>query len=229
MFDDDFIDECFRKTSNYYEENGDDEEYNGWAMGKVYDSNTFPQSLMGTRVRTPGRYERTNYHTARPTGQMLQNTEEYIHASVRARMDLAGRGVEPKEWYQRVARWVWCTLTFQKPHSTYTPQKAPRGRGFIMRSGPLYGWELLDGHASHAKPNMEIDLTPGRIDQVHWEYTRKGRASVRVMREDIFAPNGYEERLLLHDQKIANRIIFSNNKWQWFKKPKKERRWSKTF
>ncbi|KAI5367831.1 hypothetical protein Slin15195_G029640 [Septoria linicola] len=228
-FDDDFINVCFRQTSNYYAKDSSGEDYNGWAMGKVYDSNTFPQFLTGSKVRTPGLYQKMDYNTGKNTGVPLKITNECIHSSVRARMDLAGRGVEPQEWYQRVASFFWRLITFQKGPKMYHPQRTPRGRGLITLPGPLYGWELIDGHPSHDAPNMQIDMSPGGIKQVHWEYKGKAKCTTRVMKEDIFAERGYEERLLLHDQEIANKIIYSNNKWQWFKKPKMEHHWSKTF
>ena len=68
----------------------------------------------------------------------------------------------------------------------------------------------------------------------HMSSVRKGepvRSGVFVMAEDIIAEKGYEQRLLDFDQDSAkaNKILFSNNKWSWFKKPKKEHHWSKTF
>lgn len=228
-FDDAFIDMCFRQTTNFYTSTHDGDDYGGWAMGKVYDSNTFPQSLTGSRVRTPGRYQRADYVTAKCAGKPLLNSNEVVHSSVRARLDLGGRGVEPKEWYQMVSEWVWRLITFQKGPKRYKPQRAAYGRGYLALPGPLYGWKLVDGHESHAEPNMQIDMSPGAIKQVHWEYQLKGNTTTGIMKEDIFAEKGYEERLLLHDQQVANKIIYSNNKWQWFKKPKKESHWSKTF
>ena len=228
-FDDDFIDLCFRQSSNYYTSNTSGEDYNGWAMGKLYDSNTFPQSLIGAKVRTPGRYQKTDYITGKDTGSPLSVTNEYMHSSVRARMDLAGRGVEPQEWYQRIASIIWRFMTFQKGPKMYRPQRAPRWKGLLTQGGPLHGWKLIDGHSSHDAPNMQIDMSPGGIREVHWEFEGKGKCTTSIMKEDVFAERGYEERLLLHDQEVANKIIFSNNRWQWFKKPKKEQHWSKTF
>lgn len=226
-FDDDYIDDCFKHTSNYYNAIADGNAYRGWAMGKVYDSNTFPQSITGARTRTPGRYPRTNYQTAKYTNIPLQNTHEYIHSSVRARMDLDGREVEPQEWYQRVLSWIYRTITGQP---TIKPYKPHRTSGLLPASGgPLEGWTLVDGHQYHDEPNMDIDMSPGGIKQIHWEFQGKGKASTQVMKEDVFAEGGYEEKLLLHDQRIADQVIFSNNRWHWFKKPKTKAQLAKTF
>lgn len=228
-FDNAFINTCFMQTSNFYRTATHGNEYKGWGMGKVYDSNTFPQSLTGAKVRTPGKYQKSDYHTGKFTGVPLENTCEYIHSSTRARIDLAGRPVEPKKWTQGVVGFIWRLITFQKKRTSYHPQRAPKGAGYISQGGPLHGWKLIDGHESHGQPNMQIDMSPGGINQVHWEYTGPDRTSAKTIKEDIFAEKGYEERLLLHDQEIANKIIFSNNKWQWFKTPQQEHRLSKTF
>ncbi|KAF7189195.1 hypothetical protein HII31_09617 [Pseudocercospora fuligena] len=235
-FDDDYLDTCFKHNKQYYsalaqKNPSESEAYQGWSMGKVYDSNTFPQSLTGAKLRTPGRYQKTDYESGKYTGKPLENTCEYIHASVRARMDLAGRCVEPKEWYQKVLRWMWRVVTFQKGIKPYRPQRKKIAGGLVDLGGPLHGWRLIDGHESHLEPNMQIDMSPGGIKQVHWEYQLPGMTSASKMAEDIIAEKGYEQRLLDHDQDSAkaNKILFSNNKWSWFKKPKKEHHWSKTF
>ncbi|EMF15838.1 uncharacterized protein SEPMUDRAFT_161935 [Sphaerulina musiva SO2202] len=223
-FDDDFINLCFRQSSNYYASNSGLDDYNGWAMGKVYDSNTFPQSLAGAKVRTPGRYQKTDYLTGKNTGVPLSVTNEYIHSSVRARMDLAGRGVEPQAWHQKIFSFIWRLITFQKAPHLYQPQCAPRWKGFLAQAGPLYSWKLIDGHPSHDIPNMTIDMSPGGLREAHWKFEGNGKCTTDIFKEDVFAEGGYEERLLLHDQEVAS--ILSSNR---YKRPRKEWRWSKTF
>lgn len=211
-FDRDAIDICFKHTSRFYQmQEPDGDVYKGWAMGKVYNSNTFPQSLIGSAIRTPGLYRETDYETGKYIDEYLQTTNEYIHSSVRARMDLGGREVEPKTAYQTFLRWLWRALTFQPKHNPYSPQRPRKG---LAGAGPLHDWKLVDGHESHQRPNLNIDMTPGGIKQVHWEYVGKAKPTTKVMKEDVFAAHGYEEQLLLHDQDKANKIIYSNNKWQ---------------
>lgn len=210
-FDRNAIDVCFKHTNRFYKSQADGDEYRGWAMGKVYDSNTFPQSLAGSAVRTPGLYRETDYDTGKYTEKYLGTTNEYIHSSVRARIDLAGREVEPESNYQMFCRWLWRYVTFQPRHNPYMPQRPRKG---LTAAGPLHGWKLVDGHESHRKPNLLIDMSPGGIKQVHWEYIGKANPTTQIMREDVLAANGFEEQLLLHDQGKANKIIYSNNKWQ---------------
>lgn len=58
-----------------------------WGLGKVYDSLTFPTNIAGTGYRNPGRYLELDYESNKPKTPItpLQQTNEYVHASVRAR------------------------------------------------------------------------------------------------------------------------------------------------
>lgn len=218
-FDPNAIDLCFKHTSRYYETQGVSDDYKGWGMGKVYNSNTFPQSLLGSVVRTPGLYRKTDYETGKYTEEYLTKTNEYIHSSVRARIDLGGREVEAKTAFQSFIRSLWRTITFQPKHNRYSPQRPRKG---LAAAGPLFGWKLVDGHTSHAASNLDIDMTPGEgLKQIHWEYVGKANPTTRIMKEDVFAANGFEEQLLLHDQEQADKIIYTNNKWQVCKSERK--------
>lgn len=211
QFDRKALDVSFKHTRRFYETQDDGDEYKGWGMGKVYNSNTFPQSLIGSAVRTPGLYRETDYVTGKPMNEYLTKTHEYIHASVRARIDLGGREVEPKNVFQTFLQRLWRSVTFQPKHNPYRPQKAREG---FIAAGPLNEWKLVDGHDSHNTPNLEIDMTPEGLKQVHWEYVGKAKPTTNIMKEDVFAPNGFEEQLLQHDQGNAKEILYSNNKWQ---------------
>ena len=196
-------------------------------MGKVYDTVYFPQSLAGTRIRRPGRYHRTNYETGKAEMKhLLEDTQERIHSSVRARIDLAGRAIEP-DWNQVFPRGLsifplivhylrWIT---GRHHSTYLPQR---------KYGPLFGWKLGDGHKSHLDPNMEIDMSPEGHRDIGWVYEGNEACVNKSMPEDKLGP--YELKLLEKDQHFADQIMFSNNAWRWFKKkPKHSPRHSHTF
>ena len=50
--------------------------------------------LDGRLTRTPGNYCRVDPRTGRSTGKPLRDTMEYIHPSVRSRINLRGPGVE---------------------------------------------------------------------------------------------------------------------------------------
>lgn len=74
-------------------------ESRGWALGKVYNSATFPTVLAGTAHRTPLLYYGTNYLTGRKNSEPLRNTNEHIHASVRMRIEMEGKGTNDKGSY----------------------------------------------------------------------------------------------------------------------------------
>lgn len=213
QFHPDAIDLCVKHTSRYFITQGrSSDEYKGWAMGKVYNSNTFPQSLMGSVVRTPGLYRETNYKTGKYIDEYLTKTNEYIHSSVRARIDLGGREVEAETMFQTVLRSLWRSITLQSKRDTYSPHRPRKG---LAAAGPLSDWKLVDGHSSHKASNFDLDMTPGDLQQIYWEYVGKAEPVAKIMKEDVFAAQGFEEQLLLlHDQYQAEEIIYTNNKWQ---------------
>lgn len=227
-FDEEYCKRVFNWTTRWYEEKPERMPYKGWAMSKVYNSNTFPASLAGAATRTPGLYRATDYATGKYRDEYLRQTNEYIHSSVRARMDLAGREVEPKTKVGVFFRRIWRTITFQKQLDSYRPQRRPTT---FHVAGPLHGWRLMDGHETHSEPNFEIDMSPGGIGQVHWKYEGKLSPPNRILKEDVLAEKGFEERLLLHgsDDGVANKIMFSNNEFQWFQKPAKSHVNARTF
>ena len=190
-------------------------DYKGWAMGHVYDSNTFPESLTGTRIRSPGRYHRTFYETGKSDMKhLLKDTNERIHASVRARIDLEGRSVEPdwnsvfpKGWnFRPLVGLFWRWLT-GRGHESYKPQ---------LKGGPLHGWKLDDGHRDHEHANMDIDMTPDGGKDVTWIYEGDQPCQNRVLPEDKLGP--FELELLQKDQEFAEQIMLSNHTWKWFKR-----------
>jgi len=64
-----------------------------WSFGTIYDSNSGLYVLGGSTRRTPGEYYAVDPDTGRTTGRPLRDTCEYMHPSVRVRMQLEGPGV----------------------------------------------------------------------------------------------------------------------------------------
>lgn len=71
------------------------------------DSSKGIYALAGSKTRTPGDYTAINRDSGRPTGRLLRHTNEYIHASVRARWGLKGPGIEDKGAYKCEALRDW--------------------------------------------------------------------------------------------------------------------------
>ena len=78
-----------------------------WGLGRLYDSYSALYRLAGRETRTPGRYARPDPATNEPTDVRLVHTEETIHASVRIRMELGGKGPEDVGGYRSEALKGW--------------------------------------------------------------------------------------------------------------------------
>lgn len=103
VFDEEYVVNQFKKTlTDHYvrtmheltdKAKTDQKQVWRWGLGTINDSLKFPTSVAGSVTRTPGRYYELDYRTGKPDAQKpewLQNTNEYIHASVRARYELGG-------------------------------------------------------------------------------------------------------------------------------------------
>jgi len=220
-FDPNYINECWKQNQQFYDrQRNRGQAYRDWGMGKLFNTDTFPLSILGRATRRPGMYHQTDYNTGQYTSQLLRNTHEHIHASVRARIDLGGRTIEPEQFWQYVTRFFWRLVSFQKLFGT-RPYHPEGNGGFLIRPGPLSEWKLADGHASHAKPNDNIDVVkPADLDAVLWQYYGRKRVASNVLPEDIMAVDGFEAMLLAHDAALDRELLFSNHGWKQFVKPK---------
>jgi len=70
-----------------------------WGLGKIHNSYTLFFRLGGERTRTPMEHSEVSRETMKPTEKLLQGTHEKMHASVRVRMALDGRGYDDKGRY----------------------------------------------------------------------------------------------------------------------------------
>lgn len=185
--------------------------FRGWALGAIYDSFTFPQTLIGKRVRTPGQYNFTSYITGREDPRRpLRNTNELIHASVRARIDLGGRAPEPK-WDELVPvlpllQKAWYTVT-GRLRGRYWPRYDPQARG-----QPLHDWELIDGHADHKQIHVDADVesTEPETGKVVWKYSGSKRTGHKELPEDRL---GKYELMLLSKDKNREDIVVDDSGW----------------
>jgi uncharacterized protein (DUF2235 family) len=184
-FDDAYI-RNFRhlQVAQYQQSDNPPPSPRGWAKGRVYDSLTFPQSLAGQRVRAPGRYCRADYESGVLTKDLMRNTHEYVHASVRYRIDVGGSPLE-SNWasafprglsFQPYIQWLSRKLTTNTRTPTYLPDR---------RKGPLSKWKLVDGHARHDVPNGVLD---GPATPAKWVWTGASEVDKREMPEDNLGP-----------------------------------------
>lgn len=92
-------------TEEYYEQSG--QRPRPWSFGKIYNSMGGIYGLGGSTTRTPGRYYVVDPQDGRETDTPLQDTHEYIHASVRSRVRLKGPGYDDKGTYEPRALADW--------------------------------------------------------------------------------------------------------------------------
>ena len=196
-FDDDYITDYYEMQVKQYQA-ADHPTFRGWGKGKVYDSLTFPQSLAGQKVRKPGQYHKTDYDTGFATSELLHDTCEYIHSSVRYRID-AGAGPVESDWdqafphglnFQPWFQWLYRYITPSTRTSTYQPQRS---------AGPLHYWKLDDGHLSHRQPN---GVPEGPDEPAAWVYEGPEVVENRVLREEVLGP--FERMLKDKDRNVRH-------------------------
>jgi hypothetical protein len=100
-----FLMGLWEQSRAYYKETGQRTRW--WSFGELYNSLKGLYSLTGSKTRTPGNYFRTDPLTGRPTSKRLRGTNEYIHASVRARVGLQGPGPMDRGTYNPPALRDW--------------------------------------------------------------------------------------------------------------------------
>ena len=206
QFDDNYIKNFHRlQVEQYQRSDKPVPAHHGWAKGRVYDSLTFLQSLAGRRIRTPGQYCRTNYATGDLTAELMHNTHEYVHASVRYRIDVGGSPIEsnwdrafpPGLSFQPYIQWLLSKIIPQRRTLTYLPDGD---------KGPLNKWKLIDGHADHDLPNGVLE---GFAKPAKWVWTGESKIDKNELLEDVLGP--YEMQLKDMDREARGVLEVSSN------------------
>ena len=198
-FEDDYIGHIHRVNEQWYENNPPSRN---WGNGTVFRSLRFPQSLAGMIDRTPGRHRQLDKVTWKAKGGVLmRDTNEFIHASVRARMDLGGHGPinNPESWS------IWSSL-FNLVHKVL----GRTGERFYQPSA-LKGWELKDGHSAHddySINNVEIWKRTGKTPVWEWKGKDAPVKKNTCLLEDRLGR--YELQLLAMYHEVDNLIEASN-------------------
>lgn len=144
-----------------------------WSFGEIYNSLKGAYSLTGRRVRTPGCYQRVDPNSGRFIGKRLKNTNEYIHASVRARIGLRGPGPQDRGDYNPAALADW----------TFEPEQAPiggaaQGQGGNLSDGMMVVWNYRGSKEHEGQTRipeavlLETELALLRQFQAVEEYIR---------------------------------------------------------
>lgn len=134
-------------NDEYYEKH--EKKIRPWSFGKIYNSLTGIYALGGALTRTPGRYFVIDPNTGRETDEPLQDTHEYVHASVRSRIKLGGPGVDDRGRYDCKAMRDWKLYIEQAEDGTKKPSifwklrtKQRNVTTRVLPEAPLWDLEL---------------------------------------------------------------------------------------
>ena len=159
-FDMDYIRWLWELNKKYY---GDEESKQSWGMGE--SSNAYPSKgltkqlsslgridesltafykLTHSLPRTPDQYWETDGQTGKPKNVRCQGTKEHVHASVRIRKGLHGRGLDDNGVYNPPALRDWtCTgVDSKNPRWTLPGHTMPGQKEPLMEEDELLPLEL---------------------------------------------------------------------------------------
>lgn len=177
-----------------------------WGMGRLYDSAS-PNSLLTAAqginpiTRTPGEYHQIDLNSGLPDlNHPLTNTNEYIHRSVRVRMDGGGLGTEddPPNTTAKVVTGMTTGVMKIKDAFTHThePPVQPPGPPGPYNSAALTHYQLQQSERVRTETDHSA---PGPAD-VYW----KDRNSGRGLPEDELGRT--ESRMLRRSVESARRF-----------------------
>ncbi|GAB7353947.1 hypothetical protein MBLNU459_g4549t2 [Dothideomycetes sp. NU459] len=204
-FEDEYIKTQQDENLDWYKAN--QQPIRKWGLGAIFDSFTFPQCLAGYVTRRPGRYHKMNPKTGHfISNKLLENTNEYVHASVRARIAFRGRGLEESDKGPKIWTTVMGLVRKLLGHdlSVYNPPA-------------LRGWRLRDVHDYHdqgvnngSKYSVEVSSREAaRTPWWEWEGKDKHVARGKQLPEDRLGT--YSLQLLDRFPQEAVEVTASNS------------------
>jgi hypothetical protein len=146
----DYVLDQWEADEEFFEKCG--EKPRPWSFGKILNGMEGIYALGGTKIRTPGRYMVIDPETGATTKHALEDTHEYVHPSVRARIKLGGPGLSDRGRYVCEALRDW-KLNIEYPDGAKRPNVYWKLRSKdrnvstrVMPEAPLWGIEkeLLD-------------------------------------------------------------------------------------
>ncbi|KAI7234736.1 hypothetical protein KC330_g4684 [Hortaea werneckii] len=146
-FDIDYLLDQWEDAEDYYEKQ--EEKIRPWSFGRIWDGLSGIYVAGGMKIRTPGRYTAIDPTNGKPTDDPLEDTHEYIHPSVRARLKLGGPGVDDEGRYECKALQDWKLMVEAREDGGKWPDVFWRSRmrpgdGFakILPEAPLKALEV---------------------------------------------------------------------------------------
>lgn len=101
----DYLLDQWEDAEDYYEKHRD--KVRPWSFGKIWDGMAGIYALGGTKIRSPGRYCAVDPTNGKETHEPLEDTHEYVHPCVRARVKLGGPGIDDHRRYEPKALRDW--------------------------------------------------------------------------------------------------------------------------
>lgn len=153
-FDEDYLPYVHRLNNEWYKRHIPPRS---WGNGTIFNSFSFPQSLAGHINRTPGRYRKVDKHTGEEKkGDLLRETNEFIHASARARLEVGGHAPVDNP----TGLHIWSSLVGLVHWIFGRTGKA------LYQPKALDGWVLEDGHQSH--DDIAVNNPKNMADRPPW-------------------------------------------------------------
>ncbi|KAI9802077.1 MAG: hypothetical protein M1833_001998 [Piccolia ochrophora] len=157
-FDPYYLKDQFHQSQQYYEAEG--QSTRSWGLGRIYNSLQGFHILAGKKPRTPGRYFRADPATSKQTTQPMENTNEYIHASVRVRLGASNMGTDDYGTYSPVALKDWKLISDGKDNDPEAVRWEYVGPSATRASGPQVLHEDVLGDLEVALLQNYPDIYP---------------------------------------------------------------------
>lgn len=197
-FHEEYLNRAYSQNCEWYRKNL---PVRSWGTGSITKSLNFPESIAGAITRTPGRYHATDGKTRANRGDLLRDTHEYIHASVRARIDLGGLAPEddPRHWnlWTKIVGLVHLILG--------------RNGQQLYRPASLKPWKLIDGHRRHDSFSINNVGLESAKTTPYWIWQGNDAGLGAELRLDEDKLGKFELKLLSHFDEVAEKIARSNS------------------
>ena len=178
-FDPGFIAIVQSKNETFYHQQ--DEPVKSWALGQIRKSDAGAiNAITGRQARTPGTYHAIDSETGRPKDRLLTNTCEFMHPSVRYRIEQKGLGL--------------ATSDKSPGHGQYDPQA-------------LEDWIFVPpGEIPAADRRLDLSHAEKWRDHGRWARRLQDGSSVFIV-EDRIQPDTAEMALLDRWPGVAEQVL----------------------
>lgn len=139
-----------------------------WALGHITDSAAGPiNGLTGKTTRTPGEYHPTDPDTGKDLPRRMRKTSEFIHPSVRYRIEQKGKGLEDKGEYNPAALKGWRYISPDEHSDVGGKMWQNEGKWFVKRKDGTNTF-IVEDQIVEGTPEWDLMASwAGVVDQVY--------------------------------------------------------------